>query len=141
MYSAMKVARYIIAHESEQGRSVTNLRLQKLMYFVQAQFLVERNKPCFDAEIEAWSFGPVVPETYHVFKFYGASEIPPRNIEEDLEWIYPSDRDSIDMILDDCAQYSTTTLIDITHRQKPWEDAISSQNRIITNSAIRRYFE
>ena len=39
-YSALEVARYIIHHEAQQGRTVSNLRLQKLLYFVQVQFVV-----------------------------------------------------------------------------------------------------
>ena len=140
MYSAMKVARYIIAHEKGCRRSVTNLRLQKLLYFVQAQFLVERNEPCFDAEIEAWDFGPVVPEVYHEYKFYGASPIPCSSPKDAIEQIHSSDRNSIDIILDDCRKYSTTTLINITHQQDPWKNARKNHNKVITTDAIKSFF-
>ena len=48
-YSALEVARYIVHHEAKQNRSVSNLRLQKLLYFVQAQFAVNATdgQPCF----------------------------------------------------------------------------------------------
>ena len=69
MYSAVDVARYIIWYCKRQGYSISNLKLQKILYFVQAEFLVNTGKPCFSEEIEAWDFGPVVPEVYHEFKF------------------------------------------------------------------------
>lgn len=55
-YSALEVARYIIHHEAQQGRTVSNLRLQKLLYFVQAKFVVDGHdaSPCFYEKMEAW---------------------------------------------------------------------------------------
>lgn len=38
--------------------------------------MVSRGQPCFKEEIEAWDFGPVVPEVYHEFKIFGSSDIP-----------------------------------------------------------------
>jgi len=58
------------------GHSVSNLKLQKILYFIQAEFLVVKGIPCFEEEIIAWGFGPVVLEVYHEYKVYGAAGIP-----------------------------------------------------------------
>ena len=63
-YQARDIAEYIIYREASQGRTVSNLRLQKLLYFVQAQFIVQKDAPCFTERMEAWDYGPVVPEVY-----------------------------------------------------------------------------
>ena len=90
MYSALVVARYIIKRCNELNRPISNLKLQKLLYFVQAEFLVGEGSACFpeeieawdfgpvvpEEEIEAWDFGPVVPEVYHRYKAYGSASIP-----------------------------------------------------------------
>ena len=69
MYAALDIARYIIKYCKDNGYSISNLKLQKLLYFVQAQFLVTYNgRPAFEEKIEAWDFGPVVPEVYHYLK-------------------------------------------------------------------------
>ena len=47
MYSAVEVAKYIIWYCKRQGYSISNLKLQKILYFVQASFLVNQGKPCF----------------------------------------------------------------------------------------------
>ena len=47
MYSAIDVARYIIAHCNRNGQTISNLKLQKILYFIQAEFLVVQDKPCF----------------------------------------------------------------------------------------------
>ena len=76
MYNVLDVARYIIWYCKKKGYSISNLKLQKILYFVQAEFLVSVGSPCFAEEIEAWDFGPVVPEVYHEFKIFGSADIP-----------------------------------------------------------------
>ena len=76
MYSVIDVCEYIIYYSNKRNYSLSNLKLQKLLYFVQAYFLIKFNEPCFAEDIEAWDFGPVVPVAYHVYKRFGAGEIP-----------------------------------------------------------------
>ena len=157
MYSAMKVARYIIAHEKGCRRSVTNLRLQKLLYFVQAQFLVERNEPCFDAEIEAWDFGPVVPSVYREFKVFGANEIPRIDFYYDMNYNSDTFLDKIEVttenfdnqeriiiekVIDAFGRLSANELVRLTHAQDPWKNAYKkNKNETIENESIKEYFK
>ncbi|RGT88478.1 DUF4065 domain-containing protein [Coprococcus comes] len=141
MYSAIDVAKYIILFCKENGYSISNLKLQKLLYFVQAQFLITTGKPAFSEEIEAWDFGPVVPEVYQHFKMWGSSELPSvlaRNAEKK---IYKRDQENMNEILEECAQYSASFLVDITHNQDPWADAYEKYcNNVITKESIKEYF-
>ena len=67
MYSAIDVARYIIWYCKRRRYSISNLKLQKILYFVQANFLVSIGTPCFEEEIEAWDFG--LPFNKIMFQF------------------------------------------------------------------------
>ena len=53
MYSALDIAKYIIDYSYDRNNSVSNLRLQKILYFVQAEFLVATGHPCFEETIQA----------------------------------------------------------------------------------------
>ena len=142
MYSAQSIARYIIQRCNEQNTPISNLKLQKLLYFVQAEFLVARNRPCFAEEIEAWDFGPVVPEVYQEYKIFGGANIPVIGRMSRPVIISRDDQKLIDGIIDECAQYSASTLVDITHRQHPWKKAyIRGYNNVIPRRSIQRYFE
>lgn len=142
MYNAEEIARYIIYHEEKAGRPTNNLRIPKLLYFIQAQFLVNKNEPCFTDRIEAWDFGPVVPSVHCKLRFYAAGAIP---FQGDLDFsISRHDRALIDAVLDCCARYSTTDLLEKTHGQAPWKDAywrftIGLDNEIPVES-MRKYF-
>lgn len=50
------------------GRGITNLALQKLLYFAHALFLIERKRPLVSGYFEAWEYGPVHPAVYQAFK-------------------------------------------------------------------------
>lgn len=157
VYKALDVARYIINYSNRMEYGISNLKLQKLLYFVQAEFLAftEKKEPCFMEEIEAWGFGPVVPEVYQEFKQYGSSNIPTIKkyyevnddweiIEKkyDEECIEPQDREVINQTVDDFADYSASALVSITHNQDPWNDAyVEGMNRVISRKSIKEYFE
>ena len=142
MYSVIDVAKYIILYCKQHGYSISNLKLQKLLYFVQAQFLVTLGISAFSEEIEAWDFGPVVPEAYRYFKEWGSSEIPAIVARDAEKRILLEDQKIMDAILDQCAFYSASYLVELTHNQKPWKDAYNgSYSRIISKNSIREYFE
>ena len=60
MYSVLDLSEYIIFKKY----GISCLKLQKILYFLQAEFLRKYNKLCFNSKIEAWDFGPVIPIVY-----------------------------------------------------------------------------
>ncbi|HCN53852.1 MAG TPA: hypothetical protein DIS88_08710 [Prevotella sp.] len=157
MYNALDVSRYIINYSNDKNYGISNLKLQKILYFVQAYFLTstEDHHPCFSDTIEAWNFGPVVPSVYHEFKQYGAGDIPSIqsyiNFDSSNVWnserveyknyISQEDQDRINAVVDKFSDYSASDLVALTHRQSPWIDAYAPyRNNEITNEAIRKYF-
>lgn len=139
MHDALDVARYIINRETAQGRTVSNLRLQKLLYFIQCAFFGVFGKPCFGDEMEAWDYGPVVPKVYRKYKIYGSVMIPPSD-EQDL--FRETETNLINKMLDACAEKRTSDLVEITHAQSPWKDAyVPGMNNLICKDAIRKYMQ
>lgn len=141
MYSADSVARYLIMRCNQMNVPISNLKLQKILYFVQAEFLVVKGMPCFPEKIEAWDFGPVVPDVYHKYKVYGSANIPyvgdtifcPFSLE---------DKDLIEGIITECSKYSASMLVEITHAQDPWKAAYQvGRNTEISHNSIKKYFE
>ena len=142
-YSAIDVAKYIIKHCKEKELTVSNLKLQKLLYFVQAEFLVTKNEPCFEEDIEAWDFGPVVPVVYREYKIFGSANIPCiADDNAELDTISSEDKEIIDGIVDMVAPYSASQLVSITHQQDPWKNSYSPRcNNVITKASIKKFFE
>ena len=144
MYNALSVANFIIDYCNSKNNGISNLKLQKILYFVQAEFLVSTpaHEPCFSDPIEAWDFGPVVPNVYHRYKIYGSAIIPFSSEMPFGESITGRDKRMITDMVDEVLPYSASQLVDITHSQDPWRDSyIRGYNNVISNRAIREYFE
>lgn len=75
-YSALAVANAFI-ERSRQGRlsGLTPMKLQKLLFYVQSWYFKQRRQPLFDDTFVRWTYGPVIPSIYHVFREYGSSII------------------------------------------------------------------
>ena len=154
-YKVLDIAVYTINYSQYIKHPISNLKLQKLLYFIQGAFLAANGTPCFDEEIEAWSYGPVVPSVYKKFKRYGSNNIPrieeyvisssANNIEiKSCKAINISETDLsfINSIIDKFKYISATSLINITHQfDSPWHKSYKcGYNCIIKKELIRNYF-
>lgn len=145
-YSVDTVSRYIIDYCDKHFGGVSNYRLQKLLYFVQVEFIKETGQAAFKEEIEAWSFGPVVPEIYRKYKVFGREDISLAIFNEDdvSNKIKNDDKIIINNVLDKASNKPTAELVRISHIQKPWQDAYAYAKLmgvgIISKESIREYF-
>ncbi|AWI33728.1 Panacea domain-containing protein [Helicobacter apodemus] len=74
---AMEIAKYFLflARNREAGNTISNLKIQKMLYYAQGYSLCLFEKPLFSDRIEAWKHGPVVKTIYKQFKKYGLDSI------------------------------------------------------------------
>lgn len=96
MYKAMDLANYIVGKCIKDNVPITNLQLQRILYFVQKDFL-KRGSQAFSDDIEAWDFGPVVPNVYFYFCGFGAMPI---SISRDTVPNLSTGKDVIDIIVE-----------------------------------------
>lgn len=75
MYKALDVARYIVNKCIDDNLPISNIQLQKILYCIQRECLQIYGREMFSDEIEAWQFGPVVPEVYYRYCRFGANLI------------------------------------------------------------------
>lgn len=140
-YDACDIAAYIITHEHKSGREISNLRLQKLLYFVQAYIVRTTGAFCFDEDMEAWTYGPVVPSVYYKYDIFAGLDI----IEDKTArapYIDKKTKQGIDKILDYLSHYRVSQLVNITHDQNPWQFAYSNGLKsVITKDSMREYFK
>ena len=80
MLSALDLSKYIITKCMNYRKPISNLQLQKILYYIQVEFLKTKGVPAFSDEIEAWQFGPVVRAVYQ--QYCGAGSFPLRFVYE-----------------------------------------------------------
>ncbi|MBQ4480508.1 MAG: DUF4065 domain-containing protein [Victivallales bacterium] len=85
-YSATAIANYFIQETTANDELLTNLRLQKILYFAHATYYKKNHKRLFDDPIVAWFLGPVVPSVYYAVKSLGT------NVITDLLTVYDQEK-------------------------------------------------
>ena len=118
--------------------TLTNLAMQKLLYIAHMLYMGEREGlPLVLGHFEAWEFGPVHPELYHVVKRFGAAPITRiPGCKEDVTDIGAGSH--LDAVVDRLSD-SSPRLVAITHWEKgAWQRFYvpGARGIIIPNSAI-----
>lgn len=142
MHSCFDVAKYFLAQSSEDaGDLISNLKLQKLVYYAQGFSLALTGSPMFAEHLEAWLHGPVVPDLYREYKTFGSGHIPhPEGF--DLNVFSAEERELLDEVYEFYGQYSAWRLRQLTHGEMPWRESYKEGlNREISLDSLRRYFE
>ena len=153
-YSAMTIANYIIYYAKKNNLEMNNLKLQKILYFLQGLYLINKKELLFFDAIEKWQYGPVVPDVYHAFKDYRSNPIKSTQLEcvvsgdEDepsIEYkvfieddIYAYDREFMDTVVGSLSKFSAFQLVDVTHRHSGW---LKDEKRIMKGERHIKYTE
>lgn len=121
---------------------ITNLSIQKLLYYSQGFSLVFNKRPMFVDNCEAWAKGPVFRRVYNEYK---SNEKKLRQVEYELN-IKNEDKIILDRVIDAFKDYSGFVLSEFTHLEEPWIKArkgLSDQDRsneVISIDSIKEYF-
>jgi uncharacterized phage-associated protein len=114
---------YCAVEGRERGEILTNLKLQKLLYYAQAWYLALNDRPLFDEDFQAWIHGPVLPSQYHRFKEF---QWRPITIDVDVSRLPRLDarlKEHLDEIMDVFCIESAVALELMTHQEMPWIEA------------------
>lgn len=82
-HDGRSIANFVLDFCDAADRKVTNLALQKIVYFCHVWSLIELNRPLIRHKFEAWEYGPVLPYLYREFKNYDRFPIVSRATQID----------------------------------------------------------
>jgi uncharacterized phage-associated protein len=139
MATANDIAAYII----QKHGPISAMKFQKLLYYSQAWALVWDEKPLFQERIEAWINGPVIPDIYELHKGQFQIENWPLG---DPQKLNAEQIETVDAVFDFYGDKTAQWLSDLTHREKPWQEARKGLdcnergNREITKAALHEYY-
>ena len=134
--------------------TISPMKIQKLVYLAHGWYLAVKGKPLIDDPIQAWHYGPVIPNLYQEFKKYGEGPIKRFALEynpytnEPLTVASPNDESTIQIlnkVYDFYGGFSAIQLSNLTHKQgTPWADTWGEgdipSGTPIDNDKIKEHF-
>lgn len=151
MTTALEAAKYLIelaAREPDEAEPMTNLRVQKLLYYAQGWHVGLFGRSLFPEPLQAWKNGPVVPSVYAAVRAV-VCDAPARPLA--LADFGPAalpgrDRVFLETLWAKYRAYSATGLKELSHAEPPWAQARAStpvgsvSDAEITVEALRSFF-
>lgn len=114
-YTALDIAKYVINKCNNDDKSISNLQLQKILYFLQLEHLKKNGVVLFNDDIEAWHYGPVVADVYYEYSKYGADKIE-KNQEVEVE-VEEKTTTIINPIVEEKREKKPWLLVEETHKK------------------------
>lgn len=139
MMSAVELAKNIIVYAGMHDYQITNLKLQKMLYYVQGYFSAKFGKDLFEEDLVNWAYGPVVPAVYYEYCSYGASAIKPEALSKLFNGLTDKQTRYVCKILDKCLDYTARELVSMTHAEAPWQN--TSRNQVIEKAKLQKFFQ
>ena len=137
-------AKYIISYFNENGKNITNLMLEKLLYFLEAIYMVVTDEDyLFYEDFCAWNFGPVNEIVYQQYKFYGRLPI----LLDEKVSIPLENKKYIEQLYDLFKDFNASDLVGLSHQEgSPWfsidkqYDSEIPENVMISKIETKKWF-
>jgi uncharacterized phage-associated protein len=154
-YDVRAIANFVLDLAQQDGREVSNLVVNKVVYFLHAHYLVQFGEPLVSAKVEAWDFGPVFRELYKEFKKFEKGPIKKRaqrlsantGEPEICEYKFShEDGEFLASLTKRYVQLSPTALVALSHEKGgPWDqvwnhDSAANASMCITDEIIKAWY-
>lgn len=156
LHSGHDIAKIVLYSLYEKGDLITNKKLQKLLYYIDAWALVHYEGLILE-EFEAWVHGPVIPSIYREYKEFGYSPIQmeldcgesPKDRLKDIAATMKISTENlklIDAVLNNYAGYASFQLESLSHSEPPWKNSrkglepFESSSAIISKKLMKGYY-
>lgn len=136
-YDALQIANEIILTAKENHQNITNLQLQKILYYIQGNFMRVFGYKAFNEKILCWDYGPVVEDVWHKYNIYGRSPLSPDNNE------HICSKQEINLITDVVSEklaLNIWKMVDDTHNEYPWKNANDNNRTVISDEDMEKQF-
>lgn len=142
--TAEKIGDYLVAFSQQHGDPISNLKLQKLLYYAEGWYLAIYDRSLFSEPLQAWIRGPVVYSVWRRFNAYKwkpiTKKVPTPRVSAQVEA-------HIEELMSVYGDFAAFTLERMTHDEPPWInarngiDAAMPSNAVISRSDMKSYFK
>lgn len=136
-YDVMKLAGKVINMSNDNRLFITNLQLQKILYYIQGEFMRQFHYKAFSEPIECWPYGPAIKKVWIKYNSFGRRPIV--GVQPSLILDEQEESCILDIINNKLCM-NVWTLVDQTHEELPWHNANLNNNSIISDADMEAFF-
>ena len=138
----LDVAKILICKFNNEDKPITQLKLQKLLYFIEAYYMVTYDtEKLYNEEFFAWTYGPVCKEVYNKYKFYLDHPIYENSCDE-LPNLNKNIINCINEVIDIFGDLRPKQLVTITHMVgSPWYNTQTNSSQTISKKETKKWFK
>jgi uncharacterized phage-associated protein len=145
------IANFFIALSNETGSLITNLKLQKLVYYADAWYLANYGEALVKEDFQAWVHGPAIPSLYGEYKHFSWQPIIREDLKNNSLYDIKKNLESktIELLDQVCDSYFGLTAYELerlTHNEYPWKITRTgladdeASDRVISKTLIKDYY-
>lgn len=141
MENVYTIAEYTLWYcDVKLKKPICNLRLQKYLYYIQGISFFCSNEPLFENIIEAWKYGPTVPDVYYNYNMHLTNPI--KIAHEPIEDISERAFAIIKKVCDKFKDVETMELVNRTKNEEPYKKSyIELGKEVIEIEIIKNFFK
>lgn len=137
---ANQISNYVISlTQNNPEENLTNMKLQKILYYLQGYYLAIFNEALFEDDIEAWKYGPVVCDEYRTYKIYGNNAIIIPEFDHSFDYLNAVQKNFINKVYGYYRQFSSIKLMELTHQESPWLETFGKE-QVISKEKLKNFF-
>lgn len=122
-FCVLSVANYIIQYAEDHEYKITNMKLNRILYYVYGYYGAIFNQKLFHEDFQAWKYGPVAKSVYVEYLTCGSLNIWANDINPNYPPAKFSDKEQkvVNKVLEDKLKMSGGELVDATRKEDPWK--------------------
>lgn len=150
-YEAETIANAFLRLGKEDGRGISNMKMQKLLYFAQGHAMSLLDSELISDNCQAWDYGPVFPHTYQFLKNYGAENITAEIVDVEDPHRFEPELDTkaeklVRAVWNKYGKLSALRLSELSHvTNGPWAKTRRKHDgdyrAVIDKKLIKQYFQ
>lgn len=144
-HSAAAVANAFLRLARDEGKNLTNMQVQKLVFIAHGVHLGAYNSPLVHEHPLAWTFGPVIPSLYDQLRKYGSNHVT-EDVDAGSDVVVDGTEadDAIKATWEAYKNYSGGQLMRMSHvKHSPWDivwNSPSGKFALIPDHIIKDYY-
>lgn len=121
IYDVLDVSEYVLSYCETKGKPISNLKLQKILFYIQCEYIRQKKRLLFDNQMECWTYGICIPDSYLHYASWSSTDIFGVKLIEGISFDDETKR-IMNRVIDQYIDWKVWYLVELNQQEKIWRD-------------------